>query len=109
MPEVFPVQTHGDVDPDVREYLAPIWRRKWLILIIVVAATAGTYSWYDSKPKVYRATTSIYVQGDQVTSLLGQSSASTSTDRNTVNQATLLQSRGVATEVARRLRFRGDP
>ena len=29
---------------DVRDYLRPVWRRKWLILAIVVLATGGTYA-----------------------------------------------------------------
>src|SRR4051794_8644037 len=95
--------------PDAREVLAPLHRRKWFIAIVVVAVTAATYAYIAKEPNVYTATTSIYVQDSQINDLLGQSAPVESTDRNTINQATLLESRAVAAAVARRLHVRGDP
>ena len=35
---------------DLRQYVRPVWRRKWLILAIVVLLTGGTYAYYERKP-----------------------------------------------------------
>jgi Mrp family chromosome partitioning ATPase len=45
---------------DIRAYVRPIWRRKWLIVAIVVLATLATYALERSQPKEYQATTSVY-------------------------------------------------
>ena len=46
-----------------RDYLRPIVGRKWLILVIVVMITAGTYGYYVRQPAVYEAATKIFVGG----------------------------------------------
>ncbi len=81
---------------DLREFLGPIWTRKWLILFIVVVATALTYIWSARKPNVYTATARVFLQGSQ-------------SDRNTADQAALLQTQGVARRVAARVHYAGDP
>jgi Mrp family chromosome partitioning ATPase len=47
---------------DVRSYLRPIWRRKWIVMAIVVLATAGTYLYASHKKKQYTASTLVYFQ-----------------------------------------------
>jgi Mrp family chromosome partitioning ATPase/capsular polysaccharide biosynthesis protein len=93
---------------DLRQYIRPVWRRKWLILAIVVVLAGGTYAYYERKPKQYRATTQVFIRASELETALFGSDAAIGDDRTTSNQATLLQSRGVAREVARRLRRR-DP
>jgi Mrp family chromosome partitioning ATPase/capsular polysaccharide biosynthesis protein len=93
---------------DASEYIRPLWSRKWLILTIVVIATAGTYAYYTSAPKRYGASTRIFVE----TSALDQALFGADVprdDRNTRNQATLLHSREVAKRAAREVRYHGDP
>ncbi|MGI8801387.1 MAG: Wzz/FepE/Etk N-terminal domain-containing protein [Solirubrobacteraceae bacterium] len=46
---------------DIRTLLRPLRRRWWLILGIVVVATVAVYYADGRKPKVYQATTSVYV------------------------------------------------
>jgi polysaccharide biosynthesis transport protein len=102
---------HPSHDPegvDPREFLRPIWLHKWLIAVIVVAATAAAYVISERKPDEFTAATRLFIRGSEVADPLGTQPAQQD-DRGTADQATLLQSRSVATEVARRLRFAGDP
>ena len=99
-------QPEPDATPSLRDYLRPISVRKWLILAMVALATAGTYGYFASQSDVYSSSTSIFVEPAEAilsdTQTLG-------TDRNTANQAALLQSREVAKRVARELDFQGEP
>ena len=36
--------------PSATAILAPIWRRKWLILIVGIVVAGGTYLYYKHKP-----------------------------------------------------------
>jgi polysaccharide biosynthesis transport protein len=47
--------------PDVRTYLRPLWRWKWVILLVVAVATAGTYFLVSRQAKQYVASTSVLV------------------------------------------------
>ncbi len=46
--------------PDATAIFAPIWKRKWLILIVAILAAAGSYFYYRRQPSVYSATTQVY-------------------------------------------------
>jgi Mrp family chromosome partitioning ATPase len=46
---------------DLRSYVRPVWRRKWIVLAIVIVAAAGTYFLSARQPKVYTASTSMFV------------------------------------------------
>lgn len=94
--------------PDALDYVRPLWRRRWLIVGIVLVATAGAYLYSSSQPSRYSASTKVFFQDTSVAQLLSPNAAS-DPDRNLVNQATLLTSRDVATTVAREIGHRGDP
>jgi polysaccharide biosynthesis transport protein len=99
----------GDHD-DLRAVLNPIWDRKWMILLVVVAATVGAYFWADNKPRVFKASTTIFTQASELEqALFGSSIVSTGDDRAVLNQATLLTTSDTARAVARRIGFDGDP
>src|SRR3954471_16912505 len=55
---------------DLRDYFRPVLRRWWLILAVVPVVTVGTYLYYDAKPKVYSASTQLYVQPSALNQLL---------------------------------------
>src|SRR5688572_8343094 len=40
---------------DVRDYLRPLWARRYLILGLVVIVTIGTYVYYDRQPDQFSA------------------------------------------------------
>ncbi len=103
-----PVVHSEQEDLDLRELVRPVWNRRWLILAIVVISTTALYYVEARKAEVYLSSTKIYVQSSQVEDILGIQSLLDG-DRNTTNQAELLRSRAVATVVAKRTGYRGDP
>jgi Mrp family chromosome partitioning ATPase/capsular polysaccharide biosynthesis protein len=40
---------------------APLWKRKWLILLVALLVGAGTYLYYKRQPSVYQVTTQLYL------------------------------------------------
>ena len=98
-----PTSTEG---LDLRQYLRPVWARKWWILLVVVAATAVTYVYYDHKPRQYRAATSIFIKSSELEQALSQGVTYTD-DRTTADQASLLTTTGVAERTARKIHYRG--
>lgn len=58
---------------DLRSYVRPVWRRKWIVLAIVVVATAATYFIASRRPKEYTSSTDLYVQVADPTLNLGSS------------------------------------
>ena len=46
---------------DATAILAPIWRRKWMILLVAILVAAGTYLYYKRQPTVYPASTQMYL------------------------------------------------
>jgi Mrp family chromosome partitioning ATPase len=73
---------------------------------MVALATAGTYGYFASQSDVYTASTSIFVEPAEP---ILSDTQTPGTDRNTANQAALLQSRDVAKRVAGELGFSGEP
>ncbi len=70
--------------------LVPVWRRKWLILIIGVLVAAGAYEHYKAKPTVYSVKTQLY---------LGAASESQALLNNTLGKAvTKLSSTAIANQ-----------
>lgn len=101
---------HEPESADLRDYFRPVWQRKWLILAVVVIVTAGTYVFYDQKPRIYQSSTKIYVEASQVDQILFNSNVATfRDDRNTQNQATLLKTRETARVVAQKIGWKGAP
>ena len=47
------------------DYFRPIWARRWLIAFIVAIATAGTYVYYNGKPRVYGSSATLYTGGSE--------------------------------------------
>ena len=92
---------------DLREYLRPLWSYGWLIIALVVVATAGTYYYYNQKPRSYGASTTLFVQSsgaDQAFGTTGQQQ-----DRNLMNQVYLIKSRKVAKRAAKILKVKARP
>jgi succinoglycan biosynthesis transport protein ExoP len=93
---------------DARDYLRPILSRWWLIVLVVGIATAVTYKYYERQPKVYDASTLLYVKSSSADAiLLGSTTAPDA--QQVADLATLVTSAPVTREVARRIHFQGDP
>ncbi len=95
-------ETATEPNPELRlrDYLRPVFERKWLIALVVLVVSAGTYAYYHRQAAVFQASTQIYLgTGASVaTNTAGQTS-----DRTVQDQATLLVSRQIAAIVARKL------
>jgi polysaccharide biosynthesis transport protein len=94
---------------DLSQVLRPVWSRKWLILALVLVATGLTYRHYDSQPREYRASTTIYVQTSELEQSLFGTALVASDDRTTANQAELMTSSSVVRQAAHDTGFQGDP
>ena len=60
---VMPPQSESAGDaPDLRAYMAPIWRWKWVIVAITILAAGVTYALTVHEAKTYTATAKLLVQ-----------------------------------------------
>ena len=89
------------------DYLRPLKSRWWVVVAAVVIATGAIYAYEAHKPNIYTASTLVYYQdpGDPVSGV----QSAPQTDRNVLDEATLLYSRGTAAIVARRIGWQGTP
>jgi polysaccharide biosynthesis transport protein len=101
------MQQQQPENQDIREKLKPLRRRWKLIALITVAITALTYYHYRHQIPSYTASTSVFVQsGGQ-----GVAGVDTETDpaRRLANAAVFLETPTVADQVAKTLRYSGNP
>jgi polysaccharide biosynthesis transport protein len=94
--------------PDLRDYLAPVWRYKWIVLALALTVAVATYLHYDGKPRTYTSSTDIYLGTSGVEELV-TGTDQTGSERELANQARVLRSRPVAARVAQKMGFKGDP
>jgi Mrp family chromosome partitioning ATPase/capsular polysaccharide biosynthesis protein len=55
----------NDTSTDAGSIIAPIWKRKWLILAVGILVALGTYFAYKGKAATYTATAQLYLGGEQ--------------------------------------------
>jgi Mrp family chromosome partitioning ATPase/capsular polysaccharide biosynthesis protein len=93
---------------DANAIFAPIWKRKWLILIVGLLVAAASYYYYDRKPKLYSATTELYLgNGAEEQQQIGNSgggSGKKGASANPATQALLINSSIIKDAVKARLR-----
>ncbi|HMC50086.1 MAG TPA: Wzz/FepE/Etk N-terminal domain-containing protein, partial [Solirubrobacterales bacterium] len=94
---------------DAKAIFAPLWKRKWLILVVGLLAGALTYVYYKHQDPVYGASTGVYLgSGPEVQELLSESAvSSTGNDRSIANQVLLINSSVVAFAVQKKLLAEG--
>jgi tyrosine-protein kinase len=95
--------------PTIQDYLVPVWRHKWAVAGLVILITAATYLYYSHQPASYRAETDIYLSTDGAGAIITGADQPSSNNQDLATQAQIAQSRAVADEVVRKLKFRGDP
>ena len=97
-------QQHRPETLDLRSYLRPIWRRKWIVLVIVVVATAATYLISARQQKSYVASTTLYVQtADPTQSITISGSQAPPTTQAVADVAQLVVAQGVTNAVAHQI------
>jgi polysaccharide biosynthesis transport protein len=106
------MQKQSEADSlDLRDYVRPIWDRRWLIVAIVVIATVATYFYYAAKPEEYTAYSKLFLETSELDRALAGVDAAASPDpeRTATNMASIVESPVVAKEAARNMGFGGDP
>lgn len=84
---------------DATAIFAPIWRRKWLILIVAILVAAGSYLYYKRQPTKFQNSTEVYLAAgaeEQFT----EKGVGKSTAASTSNQTALINS--IVVELAKR-------
>ena len=97
----------GQESLDIRAYVRPIWRGKWIILVVVVLAAAGTYAIAARQRKEYVATTAVYVTVPDPAAVVGTSIVPTPpTAQQMLDVATLFTAQPITNSVYHRLGMR---
>ncbi len=90
---------------DAATLFAPLWRRKWLILIIGVLVALASYVYYKHQPSIYAASTQLNLaSGNEEQGLLGNQSKIGVGKAALSDAATIITSGVVAEEAHRILR-----
>jgi len=92
---------------DATAIFAPLWKRKWLILIVGILVAGATYVYYKHKPAVFGASTTLYLGSGSEAQLRVGSQQPSSSGQSTVyltDQAQLIDSSLVGEAVQIRLR-----
>jgi len=95
--------------PNATAIFAPLWRGKWLILVVAILVAAGTYEYYKHKPSLYAVKTQLYLGGASE----GQALLNTTLGKTTLNATQLtnqvqLITTSVGEAVHQRLRSEHD-
>jgi len=103
------IQDSMNETTDAAAILAPLWKRKWLIMLVGVLVAGASYVYYKRQPEVWSATTQLDLGiGSEVQQLLnsGQNKAAL-TSRSLADAASLITSGIVAEAAQARLRKEG--
>ncbi len=99
---------HPTESADLQDLIGPVWRRKWLLLTIIVMSTVGTYTVSAKRTDRFRSSTQVFVSNSQIEAIVGGGDAG-GTDRSTLDQAKLMLSSPVTEGVIERLHLRDTP
>jgi Mrp family chromosome partitioning ATPase/capsular polysaccharide biosynthesis protein len=91
---------------DAIAIFAPLWRRKWLILIVGLVVGAASYLYYRNAQRVFQANTQIYLGASAEEAAPGEKVSGKSLTTNTANQAQIINSI-ILEKVRQRLRREG--
>jgi Mrp family chromosome partitioning ATPase/capsular polysaccharide biosynthesis protein len=93
---------------DLRALARPVWRWKWVVLLIVVVAAAGTYALTSHLAKHYTASTRVYVSVvDPAADVNSTQPTALPTAQNMQDLATLFTAEAITTTVNKRLGLSG--
>jgi Mrp family chromosome partitioning ATPase/capsular polysaccharide biosynthesis protein len=96
----------NDTSTDAASIIAPIWKRKWLILAVGIVVAVGTYLVYKGKAATYSATTQLYLVGNEQPGNAGAIKPVAHT--SLVNAVAVINSSLIGENVRKRLRHEGN-
>ncbi len=77
---------------DAIAIFAPLWRRKWLILLVGIVVGAASYLYYRHAQRVFQATTQVYLGASAEEQAPGEKTNGKSPANNVANQAQIINS-----------------
>jgi Mrp family chromosome partitioning ATPase/capsular polysaccharide biosynthesis protein len=77
---------------DATAIFAPLWRRKWLILLVGIVVGGASYLYYKHAQRVFQATTQIYLGASAEEQAPGEKTSGKSPATNVANQAAIINS-----------------
>jgi tyrosine-protein kinase len=77
---------------DATSILLPLWRRKWLILIVGVVVGAASYFYYKHATRVYQSTTQVYLGASLEEQAPGEKANSKGQTATVANQVAIINS-----------------
>ncbi|HEV3047137.1 MAG TPA: Wzz/FepE/Etk N-terminal domain-containing protein [Solirubrobacteraceae bacterium] len=87
---------------DAASLFDPLWKRKWLILVVAILVAAATYEYYKRETPTYSASTQLYLGGTSEQQANGSSKSGLSA-RALQNQVGVLNSPLISEVVKKRL------
>jgi capsular exopolysaccharide synthesis family protein len=94
---------------DVRTFFRTVYRRKWILILSMAASMGGTTYWMLQITPIYSADVLVLVEPRE-SSIVNVDGRSISTDTAVVNtEVAVLESRGLAAKVIRKLGLEEDP
>src|SRR5689334_20069793 len=100
----------NDTTTDAANLLAPLWKRKWLILAVGILVAAGTYYYYKHKPYVFLAKTQLRLgAGGEQEGITSAPARSTLTGRALADQVELINSSVIGLPARKNLRAEKPP
>jgi polysaccharide biosynthesis transport protein len=75
---------------DAIAIFAPLWRRKWLILLVGIIVGAASYLYYRHAQRVFQATTQVYLGASAEEQAPGEKTSGKSPASNVANQAQII-------------------
>ncbi|MGE3327753.1 MAG: Wzz/FepE/Etk N-terminal domain-containing protein, partial [Acidimicrobiia bacterium] len=93
----------------LRDYLRVVRRRKWFVLLGIVAAVAPAVALSVSKTPMYRATADVLIQSDSKGSVFDTEQRNIDDDRNVQNEISVLEGEVVYQRVKEILGVTTDP
>ncbi|HLL92623.1 MAG TPA: Wzz/FepE/Etk N-terminal domain-containing protein, partial [Solirubrobacteraceae bacterium] len=97
----------NDTTTDATSIIAPLWKRKWLILAVAIVVAVGTYEYYKGQTATYSATTQLYLGGNGEPQS-GNSGAKSVAGRALTNDVGIINSPIIGEVVRKRMRAEGD-
>jgi polysaccharide biosynthesis transport protein len=95
---------------DATSIIAPLWKRKWLILAVGIVVAVGTYLYYKHQTPTYSATTQLYLGGssEQQQGSTANAGSKSVAGRALTNDVGVLNSPLIGEAVRKRLRSEHD-